>query len=128
MAIDVKTRFKSFLPGAGFDSAGGPKQGKTRIVGIIDVTSYDGEEGEPLKAVDVGLTTIDSLTIRVRDGITSGVPAANIRGVHYVQSTGHFYLTLTASSSGVVSPVATAQTETLEFVAEGDGAQDVELT
>lgn len=127
MAIDITTRFKSFLPGAGFDSAGGPKQGKTRVVGIIDVTSYDGEEGEPLSAVDVGLTTIDSLTIRVRDQIDGSFPGARNRDALYSQSTGHFYL-LTRVATGVALGVVAGSTETLEFVAEGDGAQDVELT
>ena len=128
MANDVKIRFRSFLPGGGFNSAGNAVQGKTRVVGLIDVTSYSGEEGEPLSPTDLGLSAIDSITLRVSDGISSGVPAGNIRGVSYVQSTDHFYLYTTASSTGVVSPVATAGTETVEFDASGDSAHDVELT
>ena len=131
MAIDVKTRFKSFLPGAGFDSAGGPKQGKTRVVGEIDVTSYSGQEGEPLKAIDLGLTTIDSITLRVGDETGSDqTTSLRSRGVVYSKSTGHFYL-FDDDDSGAAfrrtGYVATA-TENLEFVAEGDGAGDVELT
>lgn len=127
MANDVKIRFKSYLPGGGFDSSGGAKQGKTKVVGIIDVTSYDGEEGEAFGAMDVGLTTIDALQIRVRDQMDGSFPGAKQRDVLYSQSTGHFYL-LTRVATGVALGVQAGQTETLEFVAEGDSAGDVELT
>ena len=100
MANDVKIRFRSFLPGAGFDSSGNPKQGKTRIVGEVDVTSYAGEEGEPFGATEVGLSTIDALTIRVRDQIDGSFPGAKQRDVLYSQSTSHFYL-ITRVATGV---------------------------
>jgi hypothetical protein len=132
MAIDVKTRFKSFLPGAGFDSSGNPKQGKTRVVGEIDVTSYDGAHGEPLKAVDIGLTTIDSISLRVGDEASADATGSTrTRGVVYSKTTGHFYL-FADDADGAVAFVRTnylvTATENLEFVAEGDGAGDVELT
>ena len=127
MANDVKIRLKSFLPGAGFSSAGAAKQGKTRVVGTVSVTSYDGEEGEAFKAVDVGLSTIDALSIRVRDQIDGSFPGAKNRDVLYSQSTGHFYL-LTRVATGVALGVVAGSTETLEFIAEGDSASDVELT
>lgn len=126
MAIDVKPRFKSFLPGAGHDSSGNPKQGKTRVVGEIDVTSYSGENGEPLKAADIGLTTIDSINLRVADAI-QGDSTGTERQVLFAKSTGHFYLH-TIDAAGAKTQVAAAATETLEFDAFGDSAEDVELT
>jgi hypothetical protein len=126
MANDVRVRFKSFLPGAGFDSSGGAKQGKTRVVGTVTVTSYNGESGEPLSAVDVGLSTIDSITLRVREEYNTG--SGTVRTAPYSTSTGQFYLQTTLMTTGAISKVATAATETLEFVAEGDSANDVELT
>lgn len=125
MASDVKVRFRSFLPGAGQDSAGNPKQGKTRVVGEIDVTSYERGE-EALTAADVGLTAIDSITLRVANesGDTSG---ANKREARYDKSVGQFYL-VDLSQAGVPTEYANAATETIEFVAEGDSAGDVELT
>jgi hypothetical protein len=134
MAIDVKPRFRSFLPGAGFDSSGNPKQGKTRVVGQVDVTAYSGGGGEPFNAVDIGLTTIDSITLRVADensGAMSdagGVGSARTRHVSYAKSTGHFYLYFMDGAGSKLPGVGTADTETLEFDAFGDSASDVELT
>ena len=123
MASDVKIRFRSFLPGAGFDSSGNPKSGKTRTVGEVNVTSY--VSGEPLTATDVGLANIDSITLRVADE-TGNASAQNHRQAVYVKSVEEFYLNL-ISSAGVPDQYAPAATETLEFVAEGDSAHDVEL-
>jgi hypothetical protein len=133
MAHDVKIRFRSFLPGGGFDSSGNAKQGKTRVVGRIEVTAYDGGEGEPLKPVDVGLSAIDALTLRVEDensGAMSdagGVGSAHTRHVTYAKTTGHFYL-FSSDGAGSKIPGADNNTENVEFVAEGDSAHDVELT
>ena len=125
MAKDVKVRFQHFLPGAGFDSSGNPKQGKTRVTGEIDVTSYSGEQGEPLTATDLRLANIDAVTLRVADAM-QGDSTGTERQVLYTKSTGHFYLHL-IDAGGIKTQVAAAQTETLEFVAEGDSAHDVEL-
>ncbi len=134
MANDVRIRFKSHLPGSGFDSAGGAKQGKTRVVGQVNVTSYGGAEGEPLSAVDLGLTTIDQISLRHRDEATGaashalGAGQALIRGVIYSRTTGHFYL-FTTDSNGENTGIANGNSvAVLEFVAEGDSAVDVELT
>lgn len=127
MAHDVKIRFKSFLPGGGYDSSGNPVQGKTRVVGIVDVTSYDGEEGDQFDARSVGLTNIDALTLRVRDQMDGSFPGAKNRDCLYSQSTGHFYL-LTRVATGVALGVVAGSTETLEFDAFGDSVADVELT
>lgn len=125
MAKNVNFRFRSFLPGAGFDSTGAPKQGKTRVVGVINVTSYSGEGGEPCSARDLGLSNIDAINVRVADehqGDSTGI----LRLVSYTKSTGHFYL-YTQVAAGDRTQVAAAATETVEFDALGDSAQDVEL-
>ena len=130
MASDIKVRFKSFLPGGGYDSSGNAKQGKTRVVGEIDVTSYSGQGGEPLSATDLGLSTIDAISLRNADeasGNLGGTGEAFRREVIYTKSTGHFYL-FNVDGAGAWDDLAAAQTETLEFVAEGDSAADVELT
>ena len=125
MASDIKIRFRSFLPGGGFDSAGAAKQGKTRVVGSIGVTSYT-VGGEALAPMDVGLSVIDAITLRVGD--ETGAPTGkHKRDVLYSQNVDKFYLTNT-TAVGNVSEYAAAATETIEFVAEGDSAADVELT
>jgi hypothetical protein len=124
MARDVKVRFHTFLPGAGFDASGNPKQGKTRVVGEVDVTSY-ARGGEALSAIDVGLNTIDSLTLRVGDE-TGDPSATRRRQAIYSKSVSQFYLVDT-TTAGVPNERADAATETVEFVAEGDSAADPEL-
>lgn len=132
MAKSVALRFRSFLPGAGFDSAGSPKQGKTRVVGVITVSSYSGGDGEPLSAVDLGLNAIDYVSLRVSDQNKGAMSAAAgggirpLRGVSYTKSTGHFYL-YAIDSDGQLSSVGVTATETVEFDAMGDSAHDVEL-
>jgi len=128
MASTVKVRFRSYLPGSGFDSAGNPKQGKTRVVGRISVTSYNGQGGEPLKPVDVGLSVIDAIRLRVSDEAAGDHVSGKSRGVIYSASTGHFYLFTNQMTTGALTGYTATATETLEFVAEGDSARDVELT
>ena len=128
MSNTVRIRFKSYLPGGGFDSAGNPKQGKTRVVGEVDVDSYEGGEGEPFAAGAIALNTIDAISLKVRDGLDGNADGGSSRDVHYATSTGHFYLTTTLLADGVVTHVAPGATETLTFDALGDSANDVELT
>jgi len=132
MAHSTSIRFKSFLPGAGRDSAGAPKQGKTRVVGVVTVSSYGGGGGEIFKAKEMGLSNIDFCQLRVSDENTGEMSAAAaggvapIRQVTYNRSTGHFYL-FQIDADGVLRGLALAGTETVEFVAEGDSIHDVEL-
>src|SRR3990172_9710330 len=124
MANDVKIRFRSFLPGAGFDSSGNPKQGKTRIVGEVAVTSYT-EGGETLAPADVGLSNVDWIELNVRD--ETGSPSAQtLRRAVVVQSVNQFYL-VREDLAGAIVEYAAAATETLDFCAEGDSAHDIEL-
>lgn len=128
MARTIRETFRQFLPGAGKDVLGNPVQGKTRVVGNIDVTSYAGGEGERLSASDLGLTKIDKISLRVADensGAMSG-ETAHTRHVSYTKSTGHFYL-FTVNDAGHKFGGADNDTETLEFDVMGDSAYDVEL-
>ena len=128
MSTDITIRFKSFLPGAGKDAAGNPKQGKTRVVGQIAVTDYT-RGGEPLSPQDLTLTAIDALDLRVANEV--GGPAGDqLHSAHYNQSDDLFYLvTLSAGDGGdaMVTEYADEATETVEFVAEGDSSHDAEL-
>jgi hypothetical protein len=128
MARTVRETFRQYLPGAGKDVLGNPKQGKTRVVGDINVTAYAGGDGEILTSTDIGMTTIDSMTMRVGDeasGAMSG-ETAHTRHVVYAKSTGHFYL-YTVDDAGQKTGGADNSTERVEYVAEGDSAYDVEL-
>ncbi len=123
MASDFTIKYRQFLPGGGFDSTGAPVQGKTKIVGSVSVTSY--ARPEALSPTDVGLTTIDSIQLRV--GNQSGHPSAsNRREALYNQASDQFYL-ITISSVGAVLEYAAAATETVEFEVFGDSAHNVEL-
>jgi hypothetical protein len=124
MANDVKIRFRDYLPGAGVDAAGGAKQGKTRVVGHINVTDYE-RGGEPLTAIELGVTAIDCLHLRVREE-AKGPDAHVRRGVVYSASAEQFYL-FDISRVGLTEHYADEDTETLEFDVFGDSAHDVEL-
>ena len=124
MASDITIRFKSFLPGAGKDASGNPKQGKTRVVGQIAVTSYV-SGGEPLAPQDLTLTAIDALHLRVHNQV-GGTSGEDRREALYNQTDDLFYL-VTISDVGQSNEYADAATETVEFVAEGDSSHDAEL-
>jgi len=129
MARTIRETFRQFLPGSGRDVLGNPKQGKTKVVGSINVTAYAGGEGEVLTATDLGLTAIDSITLRVGDensGALTGTTAP-IRMVTYTKSTAHFYL-MTIDEEGDIVGGADNDTEVVEYIAEGDSSFDVELT
>lgn len=124
MANSVRIRFRSFLPGAGFDSSGNPKQGKQEVRGRIVVTTY-ARGGEDLTAADLGLTTVDHVALEVVDGIKSpgGNPATFAK---WVESVNQFYV-LQTDNAGNDIVEAGANNFTLSFSAFGDSAHDVEL-
>lgn len=126
MASDVYVRFRSFLPGAGFDSSGNNKQGKTRVVGMVDVTSYAGGGGESLAPVDLGLTTIDFLAMRPVNEVPGGDGKHKREAVYAADSDKFYLINVDAAGSRTHESAATAME--VEFVAEGDSAHDVELT
>ena len=127
MAKTVATRFRSSLPGSGFDSTGAAKQGKRRVVGTISVTSFAQADhhGIPLSAADVGLSTIDYISIKHSDE-AAGKEGKGVRTVAYCFSTADFYIVQDIGLSG--AQPATGTTHALRFEAVGDSADDVELT
>jgi hypothetical protein len=125
MSKTVATRFRSSLPGAGFDSSGAAKQGKRRVVGTISVTSYVAA-GESLSAADVGLSTIDFISIKHSDE-SAGPNGQGGRFVRYQFSTADFYIVQEAGVTGKTD-IPTGTTHALRFEAVGDSADDVELT
>jgi hypothetical protein len=123
MAKSVRETFRQYLPGAGKDTLGNPKQGKTRVVGQISVTSYT-TGGETLTPRQLGLTRIDWMSLRVSDEV-GGADGEQVRTARYVQSQDVFYL---YSRSANTLQYAAGSTETVEYAAEGDSAYDVELS
>lgn len=120
MAKTVQTRFRSALPGAGFDSSGAARQGKRRVVGQISVTSY-GNVGESLTPADIGLSTIDYISIR-HENQAGGKEGRESRVVNYNFTSQDFYI---VTGLGVGAPTAT---HTLQFDAIGDALDAPELT
>ncbi len=120
MSRTIQTRFKSALPGSGFDSSGSARQGKRRVVGQISVTSY-GNVGESLTPADLGLSTIDFISIR-HENQAAGKEGREARVVLYNATTQDFYIT---TGLGVGAPTAT---HTLQYDAIGDALDAPELT
>lgn len=125
MARTIATRFRSSLPGSGFDSAGNAKQGKRRVVGAISVTSY-AAVGEALTAADLGLSTIDYISLKHTEE-SSGPNGQGGRFVRYSSATSDFYIVQEAGITGKTD-IATGTTHAIRFDAIGDSADDVELT
>ncbi len=127
MAHDVKTRFHSYLPGRGLDLNGSPVQGKTRVVGLIDVTSSSGSAGEALDAIAIGLSSIDAITLRPVDEVPGNSGGLVKREAVFSVNTSTFYL-VDITGAGVRSFVSQGSAVEVEFTAEGDSSSDVELT
>ena len=125
MAKTVQIRWRSYLPGAGFDASGNPKQGKQEVHGRVTVTSYT-KGGESLKPSDLGLTAIDHLNLQLVEPIRNEDPGQNSRRVDYSHSAQQFYV-VNVGTSGTTSEAAGASTPNLTFEAVGDSAHDVEL-
>lgn len=123
MSNTVSVRQRTALPGGGFDSAGQPKQGKRRVIGQITVTSYTGT-GESFPPAAAGLLAFDYVAIRHNDQ-ASGDQGKTPRIVSFNNSTSDFYITQ-INASGAVA-VASGTSHTLQFHAEGDAADGVEL-
>lgn len=125
MSNTIQVRFKTFLPGSGFDSGGNPRQGKQEVAGRITVTNYS-RGGESLTPADLGLTTIDHLDLQLVDPLTGTDPGQGSRQVYYSGSAQEFYITVT-SQAGVPSELVGTSDPILSFHARGDSSHDVEL-
>ena len=125
MANDVKIRSRSYLPGAGVDSAGSAKQGKTQVQGLIAVTSYTGGAGEPLTPIEMGVSAIDTLQMRVVNQVPHG-DGLHSRESVYADDTERFYL-INVNEGGTRTHFAVGATASVEFDVFGDSTDDVEL-
>ena len=127
--VDVKVRFRSFLPGAGYDVNGQPKQGKTDVRGVITTTYLRG--GVSLTAQDVGLTVIDTLSLVLVEPNGSEDPGRQRRGVAYSPSAAQFYLSLTITGDEAgedkTHELASGQVVDVSFDAFGDSGATVDL-
>jgi hypothetical protein len=125
MARTVRETFRQYLPGAGRDVLGNPKQGKTRVVASINVTSYT-RGGESLTAADLSLATIDHINMRVVDELRTNQADADHRIALYSDTTAQFYL-VDVDGAGSKDEADAADTDVVTVIAEGDSAYDVEL-
>lgn len=123
MAIQFNETFRQYLPGAGKATDGSVKQGKTRVVGQIAVDTYTAD-GESLAPVQLGLSSIDAIQFRVRDE-TDRADGLSRTGVAYATDSEVFYLYSENSTGAKSTPSGDF---TVEVIAEGDSAFDVELT
>jgi hypothetical protein len=125
MAKTVAVRFRNRHAAGGHDSGGSPVQGKVDIRGVVTVTSYS-RGGESLTPIDLGLSTIDHLDLRVVEPVRSANPAQGTRSVVYSDAAQQFYL-LEQNVGGGFDEAAGATAVTLSFSANGDAADHVEL-
>lgn len=126
MAKTVGTRFRNRHAGGGFDSAGTSKQGKTDVRGVIAVSAYS-RGGESLTPIDLGLSAIDHLDLRVVEPVRSANPVQGRRDVIYSDAAQQFYL-LAGVAGGGWTEAAAATVCSISFSACGDAADDVGLT
>lgn len=125
MSNTVQVRYRSFLPGSGFDSGGNPKQGKQEVRGQVTVTDYT-LGGESLKPSDLGLTTIDYIDLVLQEPFEGNQPDKTGREIGYSFSSQEFYIT-TVDKSGTKAELVTSADPVVVFNAFGDSAHDVEL-
>lgn len=146
----IRTRYRSFLPGAGYSSSGAAKQGKTNIRGQIQVVDYV-RGGTSLTAPELGLDTVDDLTLTLIEPVRSPEPTNQLRSVVYSHTSQEFYVVENLHDFhqfyvggavggppagfggdpvkiGELVEVAGGSDFTLSFDAFGDSAHNVELT
>lgn len=124
MSNTVAIRFRGGLPGSGLDSSGLPKQGKQEVRGRITVTNYSG--AEDLKPRDVGLTSIDFISLEITEPFTSTDPGDEMRFVGYSYQAQQFYC-WTEGANGDRLSLGRTVDPVITFSAFGDSAHDVEL-
>ena len=90
MSNSVRTRARQHIPGGGFDSSGGPRQGKVEVWGKIVVTNYN-RGGENLTPSDLGLKTIEWIDIKFENAI-AGSGGGQEREAFFSAADNQFYL------------------------------------
>lgn len=119
MSNTVAVRYRSYLPGSGFDSNGSPKQGKEESFGVITVTTY--KAGESLPPSKLGLSTIDYIDLQPQSPIGSA-SGGQARQALYDYTSQEFYL---HQSDG--SATFTGDNVTVRFHAFGDSVRGTEF-
>lgn len=117
MSNTVQIRYRQPLAG-GFNGNGNPVQGKQNVRGRITVTSA--AMGESLTPSDLGLTTIDDLTLTVTEAVGGGT-GSQPRVAVYSHASQEFYILQdqdTVNTKG--------KNFVLSFDAFGDSAANVE--
>ena len=126
--INFRVTSRSFIPGAsGYDTAGGPKQGKVRVVGEFDITSYT-SGGEVILPAKFGLSVIDSIDFEAVENL----PTATVFTMHRYDRTNSkvfAYAVDTAGASGDELSSATTGGDLgrISYVAYGDPALPTEV-
>lgn len=125
--VDVYVRFRSFLPGGGYDSSGRSVQGKTNVRGRITTTYLKG--GVNLSAEDLGLTALDDVTLTPEEPCPSADPSKATRRVYYSRAAGQFYITRNTGpeTDRVEVEESSGTTSNISFDAFGDSAHNAEL-
>lgn len=121
MARTIRELHRSFLPGAGSDTAGNASQRKQEVRGRIVVSSYT-KGGEALTPADLGLETVDYLSLEVVDSVKGPNEAPNF--ATWVEDVNQFYVfdrvnDGTTPNTQVVE-IAGASALTIAFNAFGD--------
>ena len=136
----IRVRFNSFLPGAGYDASGNPKQGKTSVRGQVAIVDYT-RGGVALTATELGLVTLDDIDLKLIEPVRSSDPIVNKRFASYSHGSAEFYVYewrqdhiqfyLTGGERVDVQgvrEVAEGTDFTLAFDGFGDSVRDNELT
>ncbi len=126
MSNNVFIKFRSYLPGAGHNRSGSPKQGKTNVRGRLEVTYSRG--GDDLTPADLGLDVIDDLRLTLEEPLQSSNPTEGRRGIDYSNAARQFYVYRTANATGIQIEEADASVFEVTFDAFGDSAAAPELT
>ena len=122
MSNTVAVRYRSYLPGSGFDSNGSPKQGKEESVGVITVTSA--QAGESLPPSKLGLTTIDFISLQVQQAVGGG--SGQPRTALYDYTSQEFYL-FEDTGAGENTNALRGDSVTVRFHAFGDSIRGTEF-
>ena len=122
MAIDVRTLSHTPLALTGRTAGGAVSNTKTMVTGDIDITTYTAS-GEPLAAVDLGLTVIDALFFEVLDSDGTVASVSQIFNITY-DRTNELLLIWDSNDAATV----TGSNAQVRFLAFGDSAAAPDLT
>lgn len=125
MANTVQVRYRSYLPGAGFDSNGNAKQGKQEVRGVITVTNYI-QGGEDLTPADVNLTNIDYIELVLQEPFEGNQSDKTVREIGYSVSAQQFYIN-TVIQAGDRVELGNTVNPVVMFNAFGDSVEAPEL-